>query len=275
MSKPSVRPDFMIIGAMKCGTTSLHKILDQHPDVFMPGGEVKFFTIDDFEQQRQFFPKTDQGWVDHDYKEKYGLYCRWYEELYEGLSDELIKGEDVPSYLPSKKAPSRIADLFPEVKLIAILRDPVDRAYSHYWHNIRSYNEIYRFDDALRHSPKLLIDRSCYKSQILRYLDYFDREQLLVVLFEQFTANPVKTVREVSEFIGIPEQSNFDFVPAHANKSNYPKYPAVLRLRNFLFRKLYGLYYFEYLPDMPKAPTMNWGERRLLGALMRLTSELI
>jgi hypothetical protein len=260
-------PDFLIIGAMKCGTTTLHTALIQHPDVFFPRGEVKFFTIDDFVQQRQFFPFEAGAWTDHDFDRNYNDYVVWYSSLYASRKTEKFAGEDAPSYLPSDKAPLRIARHFPGIKLIVILRDPVARAWSNYWHNVNRYNSFLSFEDALRLCPEHLIDRSCYKAQIEKYLSYFRRDQFLFLLFEDLVRDFGATMHELSHFVGLPA---FDFEPIHANKTPYPKNLPLALLRNYLYRDRFGQNYRGILPGMPEPNALPRWRRIQLSLLYRL-----
>ena len=102
-------PNFVIVGAMRSGSTSLYKYLQVHPQVWMPRKEIHFF---------------DRRWDN-------GL--DWYRERFDGWSGQPAVGEATPTYLAETEALDRMAATIPDAKLVAILRDPVDRAYSHYW----------------------------------------------------------------------------------------------------------------------------------------------
>src|SRR5688572_14326389 len=105
-------PDFLIVGAMRSGTTSLHKYLQAHPDVFVASGkEVHFFD------------------------RRYGRGLDWYRSRFAGVTTERVVGEATPAYMYDENAIARIAHDLPDARLIVVLRNPVDRAYSHYWRN--------------------------------------------------------------------------------------------------------------------------------------------
>jgi hypothetical protein len=115
-------PNFIIIGAMKSGTTSIHHILASRDDVFLPEKEVYFFDVDDIEQHGDFFIKTKNGWTFHDFEADFDTYFEWYQKYFARAEPGQMIGEDTTTYLASKKAPVRIAKLLPNVKLIAVLR---------------------------------------------------------------------------------------------------------------------------------------------------------
>ena len=121
-------PDLILVGAPKCGTTSLHAMLALHPDVFIPEYEVFFFDVDDVMIHPDFFFHRS-GSSFHDYEGEFEEYLAWYRSLFTSAEPGQIIGEDTTTYLCSHYAPTRIAELLPDVKLIALLRDPVDRAY--------------------------------------------------------------------------------------------------------------------------------------------------
>ena len=120
-------PDFLVIGAFKAGTTSLHHYLDKHPRIFMTRlKEPNFFAhtkSDPNHDNRNIFPVTDLA---------------QYERLFADARADQLKGEASPGYLPSKQAPRKIKEQIPDIRLLATLRDPVDRAYSHYLMELRN-----------------------------------------------------------------------------------------------------------------------------------------
>jgi hypothetical protein len=189
---------------MKCGTTSLHHALSSHPSVYMPGPEVFFFDIDDLDQNPDFLPvgRAPRA-APPDYYRHLSTYLQWYTALFAPARDDQLVGEDSTTYLASEVAPCRIRELVPDVRLIFMLRDPVARAYSHYWHLVRSGRAAFSFEDTLRLAPENLIRRGCYQAQLSRYLVLFPREQLKVVFFEDFMADPPATINEVTRFLGL------------------------------------------------------------------------
>ncbi|MFB6198886.1 MAG: sulfotransferase, partial [Halobacteriaceae archaeon] len=124
-------PDFIIGGAMKSGTSSMRWILSSREDVFIPDRELHFFTMGDpiqFTETVKFHPERIRFDLDDEKK------TEWYKSFFEAAQSDQLIGEDSTSYLPSRVAPRRIREFLPDVKLIFMLRDPVERTYSHYRH---------------------------------------------------------------------------------------------------------------------------------------------
>jgi hypothetical protein len=186
-------PDFLIIGAMRSGTTSVARYLGAHPDVYIaPQKEVRFF-------DRNF----ELG-LDH------------YRRQFAGARDDQIVGEATQTYLYDRTALDRIAETLPAVKLVAILRDPVDRAYSHYWQNRALGKEPLSFGAAVSAEPERLrtagldlrlrysyLDRGRYLDQLKRVTERFSRSALHVLLFEDLRDTPTATYRGVCQFLEV------------------------------------------------------------------------
>lgn len=194
-------PGYVIVGAPKSGTTSLAKYLGEHPQAYMvPEKELRFF--------------------DEHFDEGVG----WYAARFSPGPGELV-GEATPTYLFEPEAIPRMREVIPEARLIAMLREPVDRAYSHYWHwrrrlgERREFREIAEAELALgrvttsanwdptRPEGYRYLARGRYRFQLEHVLDHFPREQLHVILFEEFEARPVETFRETCRFLGIDPET--------------------------------------------------------------------
>jgi hypothetical protein len=199
-------PDFLVIGGKKCGTTFLYQLLGQHPLVQPAAAkELHFFDAlfdEGVEWYRQSFPAP--SWED---------------------GRRTITGEASP-YIAHRLAPERMAEVVPDARLIALLRNPVERAYSDYQQVVRKGRETRTFEEAigqekrrrpgkegdaphredhadyLRHG---YISRSVYVEQLLRWAEFFDTEQMLVLKSEEFFENPSETLRSVFGFLGLPE----------------------------------------------------------------------
>jgi len=186
-------PNFLIVGAMRSGTSSLASYLDGHPQVFVtPRKEIHYFN--------RFF---DQGFD-------------WYLEHFAGAGDTPQVGEATPNYIYHPIAMKRIAEALPDAKIIAILREPAARAYSHYWFNHARGNEALSFEEAIAAEPDRLsggdelararasyVDRGRYADQLERIASYFPPEQVHVLLFEDLTMNTQRTFAEVCQFLGV------------------------------------------------------------------------
>lgn len=188
-------PDFIIIGAQKSGTGSLFRYLDQHPDV-APAlrKEVHFF--------------------DRNYERG----TNWYRAHFP-LRGRGVTGEGSPSYLVHHAAAERAAHLVGSARLIALLRNPVDRAYSSYHHVVRHGDEDRPFNEAVEEEirtipPNFLatastdltrayVLRGCYASQLLMWFDHFPREQILVLCSERLFRETRDVFESVLQFLGL------------------------------------------------------------------------
>jgi len=205
-------PTFLLIGTAKAGTTSLYHYLRQHPDVFMPEvKEPRFFAyVDD--------PPAMVGPGDAASNEESGAVYTL--EEYRALFPESIGasavGEASVNYLYSETAPARIHEHLPDVQLIAVLRNPIDRAYSHYLHLLRAGREpLQDFQAALEAEEERRREgwewswhytrMGFYHEQLSRYLDHFDREQLSVYLFDEFKADNLGVTRDIYRSLGVDD----------------------------------------------------------------------
>jgi hypothetical protein len=178
-------PTFVIVGAMKAGTTSIRAYLDAHPDVFAPP-ETHFFT-----------ERFDRG-VD------------WYRSQFAGAGDAKAIGDKTPGYMYSDEAVERMAATLPDARLIAILRNPIDRAYSHYWHHRRVGKESRSFEEAIAQelsgdggSTFEYVRFGRYIKHLERLARFYPRERILVLLFEDLSSKPAEVYAEACRFLGI------------------------------------------------------------------------
>ncbi len=189
------RPNFFIVGAPKCGTTSMAEYLRQHPDIFMAYGEPCFFGSDTSNKK---------------------LTKKEYLNLFSKAQNEKMVGEKSPSYLRSKKAASEIKKFSPHAKIIIQIRNPGDRAYSAYSYLIRKNREdIADFEKALdaeKDRRKLLIySQIHYTEQIKRYVEVFGWKQIHIVVFDDLVNDTLNTYREVLRFLEVDDQFTPDF----------------------------------------------------------------
>ena len=228
-------PNFMIIGAGKGGTTSLYYYLGQHPDVFMSTPkEAKFFA---YEGETVVFT----GPRDKEKNEGLITTLEGYQALFRGVSTEKAVGEASPHYLYVPKACERIKHHVPDAMLFAVLRDPVDRAYSSFLHLIRDGREpIKDFAKALKQEDHRIRDgyapvwsyrtMGLYFAQLKRYFDTFDRRQVHVYLYEDLKADPVGLTQKIFRVLGVDDS----FVPDTTIRYNTSFVPRSRRLYEFL-----------------------------------------
>jgi hypothetical protein len=190
-------PNFLIVGAMKAGTTTMHEILKQHSRITM--SETK---------ELHFF----------DYEEKYKLGRDFYSAMFDISPDSIAVGEATPIYLFHPEVPKRIIDMLgDETKIIILLRNPSDRTISHYKMMIQYDREKDSIEAALKKNLERIangealnrdysyIERSMYYEQVKRYFDLFPRENIKIVLFEEeFITDRKLLIKETFDFLGVP-----------------------------------------------------------------------
>ena len=231
-------PNFLIIGAQKGGTTSLFNYLVQHPRILPPlGKRTKDGALVAGNKELHYFDRQFERGI------------RWYRSHfplpnYLRFGKKFITGEATPDYLSHPHAPKRVAQLMPQVKLIAILRNPVERAYSHYVHNVtgrvketRPVEEAIFADEQTIEAEltRMLKDneykssfydrysylyRGIYIQQIRYWLNFFTREQLLILKSEDLFNNPKKIYRETLEFLGLLDEQLQDYKIFNPRKSS-------------------------------------------------------
>jgi hypothetical protein len=203
------RPDFLIIGAPKAGTTALHSALAQHPDVFMSTPkEPKYFLCEDAPPPHWRGPgdkHSQQEWI-------------WrrcdYEALFAPAPEGSMRGESTPFYLWSHAAHRRIADMLPEVRMIAVVRDPIDRAYSNWMHlwcdglePVADFCEAFGLEQERIHTGYAPFWRyrelGLYGQQLDHLFQYVDPDRVLVMRYRELIEDPVGAIDKASTFLGI------------------------------------------------------------------------
>ncbi|MGD1896204.1 MAG: sulfotransferase [Phormidesmis sp.] len=213
--------DFLIIGVPKAGTTSLYAYLDQHPNIYTsPNKEPHYFA---FSETPPVYngPGDDNAWLSQ--RSVYDLDA--YRTLFSEATDNQVKGEASVMYLHLSESRDRIAALVPDVKLVVILRNPIERAYAHYRHMRRDGREWQSFEQALKledsrkehgWSPVWHYRSVGYYYQQLSYfLERFDRAQLKVCLFEDLVASPQAVLADIFSFIGVDSRCAIDTSKRH------------------------------------------------------------
>lgn len=249
--------DFIIAGAMKSASSSLHHILNKHERIYMPDREIFFFDFDDIQQHPDHFVHFPKGWTMPDYRGDFDANFSWYKSLFENAGKSQLIGDYSPTYMASQKAPARIADLLPEVKIIFMLRDPVERTYSHYWHLLRSTRAIYDFEKSIQYNPETLLQRSFYKNHVARYLSYFPRSNMKFVVFEEFIQNTKEVVDDVTKFLGLETTIDLTTIETHKGPSKYPRSLRTQIIYNRIFRRLGTTRRLKYFPKIPDTCSVN------------------
>ena len=223
-------PNFLIIGTPKAGTTSLYSYLNQHPDVFMPSVKEPGFLLLD--------GHTLTGTATHavEHPLTYAVTTvEHYQSLFDAVTTETAIGEASGSYLSSKRAVDGIKKHIPHARLIASLRNPIDRAYSHYqmWANLG--RDSLTFAEAIDAEPLEPVARDewiplerrhlrhgFYYQHLKRYLDHFPREQMHIILFDDLNRDPAGVTKATFRFLGIDDGFTPD-TSIKLNKTGSPK----------------------------------------------------
>ena len=227
-------PNFLIIGANKAGTTALYRYLKEHPQIYMsPHKEPRFFALEGETINYQ----GPEDLTTH----RYVMDIETYRALFDRVTNEVAVGEASPRYLYSSKAAGRIHDYIPHTKLIAILRHPVDRAYSNFSALRREDVEPFTDFTQAMAAEKERIDnnwsprwhykqKGFYYTQLKRYFYLFNRNQIKVYLYDDFKANSISVVQDIYRFLGVDNT----FVPNTSQKHNVSGIPRNKALHQFL-----------------------------------------
>ena len=240
------KPDFIIIGAQKCGTSTMFHHLAEHPDVFLPKRkELHFFD------------------------ENYALGMEYYLRFFNRRrmpDSPFCTGEASPFYFFHPKAASRIKSNLPEIKLILLLRNPVNRAYSQYHHMKRKGRLSLSFEHAIHLEPEILknrkdafvlddqhsdliyrrfsfLARSRYVEQLPVWYQYFNRDQLLILRSEDYFHDPASVFQQTYRFLGLPDFRH-DFPKAH-KPSDYPPMKPETRQKLIEYFKPFNHRFYE------------------------------
>lgn len=208
-----ILPNFLICGAQKAGTTALHRYLKQHPDVFMSRPKETWF-----------------------FDERYDRGIEWFSTHFEEHNGESAIGEATARTMSTPEAPARIAKHLPNARLLFILRNPIDRAYSQYHYYVytgkvkasRSFHEV--IQDKKSEFREDMIRRGMYVRQLKRFEEHFDRTQMKIILHEELRDRTDRTVRDVCRFLDV--DPNFQLKTE--SKHNVTRYPDSLEIYHWL-----------------------------------------
>ncbi|MFW6174035.1 MAG: sulfotransferase family protein [Elusimicrobiota bacterium] len=193
--KDGFKIDFIGIGAPRCATTWIFECLKEHPEIC---GSSK--------KEIHFFDKP------HRFRKGKGYYASFFEHC----SDRKLWGEYTPSYLHYKKAPSRMYNYFPDAKLLVSLRNPVERAYSHYRRGKINKSRLGHYDnfrEAVERDP-VVVEKGFYFKQLKRYYKYFPQENILIQFYKDLKKNPKNFIQNIYDFLGV---ESVDFTPSSLN----------------------------------------------------------
>jgi hypothetical protein len=223
-----IKPNFFIVGKPKSGTTTLHAMLNQHPDVFMsPVKEPNHFARDSIEASE----RRNRGFQGLPYKNR-----EEYLKLFEAAGKEKVVGESSTGYMLSRQAAQQIRAFNPEARILMILREPVEFLYALHHQMMRSGNEIEAdFRKALlleeerkegRRIPRSTSDpaklfyseQAKYSEQVQRYLDAFGRSNVKVIVYDDFRDNNLAVYREVLAFLDVDTDFTPDVLEINRNK---------------------------------------------------------
>ena len=264
-------PNFLFIGTGKAGSTSLYYYLNEHPDVYMsPVKETNFFSYEG--GRPDFCGPGDRSSISH---KTTITTIQDYKANFDGAQQESAVGEVSPSYLYLPKAPQRIKHYLPNVKMIVILRNPADRAYSNFQHKVRDnvepnpdfsqviYEEKTRIADGW--SPSWhFVQNGFYATQLKRYFDLFDINQLKIYLFEDWLSDQLGVYKDILQFIGVDDT----FVPNLNTRYNISGKPKSKALDNMLTRP--NLVKKALKPILPGAFRSKMAAKLLRSNLKRL-----
>ena len=247
-AKSRVLPDFLIIGAVRSGTTSLYYDICQHPSVKKAAYDEIGFFDDNYhlgeDWYRSLFPTKKKM---HEVKQNTG---------------NAITGEDTPFYIWNEIACKRIAEVLPNVKLIAILRNPVDRAYSNYFLGVRHGNETKNFDHVIMKDIEFLdskikmefknsdykkshIAKGFYAKQLKKWFEHFEKKQIFITTTEELDNNPDIVLEQIFKFLELPNFSIKE-IKRH-KKSKYPKMNEDVRKKLLNYFEPYNEELFELI----------------------------
>jgi Sulfotransferase family len=216
--KPRRAPDFFIVGHSKCGTTAIYDMLKQHPQLHMPIKEPRYFVPE--LRSRYWRPAANELKRPHT--------LDGYLSLFTGAREDQLIGEATPEYLRSFTTPARIAEVQPNARIIAVLREPTSFLRSLHLQAVHNYNETEKdFQKAIELEPErrrgkriprfsqtpqalLYSDHVRYAQQLRAYAASFPSENILVLIYDDLRRDNQETVRRVFRFLGVDEMQTVE-----------------------------------------------------------------
>ena len=259
LSVPCMLPSFLIVGAQKAGTSSMFQYLSCHPSVLRPVRKDVFYFDRNFDKNLEWYSS-------------YFATIAERERLQDRLGTPVMTFEGATYYIFHPLAAARIRQVFPEMKIIVLLRDPTKRAVSHYRHNRHGGVERLPMMEAFRRESERLageveriisdprydsynynhfsyLARGLYADQLERWHQIFPRQQILLLFTDDFFANPAQTFRTVCRFVGLPEISLPQYPQVGASSEQNGDLEAVAFARSHFEKpneRLFGLLGIRY-----------------------------
>ena len=195
----SPRPTFFLAGYQKTASTWLYHCLADHPEIFVPNKDaIHFFDI-------------------HHHKG-----ADWYQQYFQNYNGESQIGDFTPSYMRFAAARQRMVAFNPDARIIVTLRNPINRAFSHYWHEKKKRSIRFRFEDCLGNNVDIFDDwiaTGFYFQHLTHLFSMVPKAQVQVLLYEDLLESPTRFVQSVFEFIGVKKDFSTPWIDRSANKA--------------------------------------------------------
>lgn len=204
-------PDFIIAGTQKCATTWLYESLYEHPDIYLP--------------------ETDSV---HYFDMNYHRGSDWYKSFFPTSADDRLIGEETPSYIRSEQVPERIYEDLGQVKLLFCVRNPIDRAYSHYWHEKGKDKIEFEFHEVFDNYDlyQNWIEPGLYYKRIQRYCEFFDDDLIKVMFFDDLVNDDADYLRQAHEFLDVDTDHKPGTLSEKVNEARHDMPTALRQLRD-------------------------------------------
>ena len=202
-------PDFIGLGAQRSGTSWIYACLYEHPEIHAPIKEIHFFS------RERNWPKG------------YG----WYESIFADAKKDQKIGEFSTSYLADRETPQRIHQQYPNAKLIVVLRNPIERAFSNYVNDIMAgtVKASVSFAEALAERDEYIIN-GMYATHLRKYLEFFSRDNILILIHEDIKKDPAAFMKKIYQFIGVDDGFLSFFLNKKVNIGRVPRFVWLDRL---------------------------------------------
>jgi len=257
-----MKVDFFIVGAPKAGTTSLYHYLNEHPEISMSSQkEPDYFSNADIQNEGMYYGKNRIDTI------------KKYHSLFDDNSESKLKGEASVSYLFYKNVPQNIKTYNPEAKIIIMLRDPIDRAFSHYLMDYRLGLVSDSFEDiidqkSVHKNAKLFyqqyIELSEYANQVKRYLNVFDGKEILFIEYEDLKMDVLGIVKKTYLFLGVNQGYEPDVNKKH-NTYTMPKNSIIRFMYSFvILRNFLSFFFPKNLVDRVRAALFKNNKKPVL-----------